>query len=179
MIVVRRVLKFHLVKNLTESHHPKRYDDELGSISGTKGKVYPKYMLLEQHNFKTTTEQFFRYFDPIFQNSRRKPETKEYLLANLLMIRGLSCRAGTERGASNSEMFSDAFLRDFMLIIDLAHDLIGNPKNTLRRAIFNFEISLGICLFSIAQYVIGEQNKISPLLECPMSPALPYRFCNY
>jgi hypothetical protein len=48
-------------------------------------------------------------------------------------------------------MFSDAFLRDYMLIIELAHDLIDNSKNTLSRAIFNFELTLGICLFNTAQ----------------------------
>ncbi|KAE9380654.1 hypothetical protein N431DRAFT_362604 [Stipitochalara longipes BDJ] len=149
-LVVRRILHFHSVKSVEKQHVPTGYEDEKASISGTKGKVYPKHMLIEQHNFKTVAEQFFRYFDPIFKSSRRKSGTKEYLLANLVMIRALSCRAAVSRGPSESEMYSDAFLRDFMLMNELARDLIDNANNTLRKAIFNFDMTLGISLFSAA-----------------------------
>jgi hypothetical protein len=47
-------------------------------------------------------------------------------------------------------MYSDIFLRDYMLMIKLARDLIDNAKNTPKKAIFNFEITLGISLFHIA-----------------------------
>lgn len=149
-LVVRRVLHFHAV-NVTEQHHPKGYDDVKPNISDTRGKVYPKHVLVEQLNFKTAAEQFFRYFETIFQSSRRTPGSKDYLLANLVMIRALACRSAISRGPSDSEMYSDAFLRDFMLMVELARDLIDNSKNTLRKAIFHFEITLGLSLFSIAQ----------------------------
>ena len=148
--VVRRVLHFHAVKSVTEQQVPKGYEHKNPSSSEGKGKVYPKHMLIEQHNFNTVAEQFFRYFDPVFKSSRRQPGTKDYLLANLVMIRALSCRSAVSRGPSQSEMYSDAFLRDYMLIIELAQDLIDNASNTLRKAVFNFDMTLGVSLFSVA-----------------------------
>ncbi|PMD35658.1 hypothetical protein L207DRAFT_570152 [Hyaloscypha variabilis F] len=149
-LVVRRILHFHSVQSVSEQHNPKGYEDENASTIGTKGKVYPKHMLVEQHNFKMAAEQFFRYFDPIFKSSRRKPGTNEYLLANLVMIRALSCRAAVSRGPSESEMYSDAFLRDYMLIIDLAQELIEDANKPLRKAVFNFDVTLGVSLFTVA-----------------------------
>ena len=37
-----------------------------------------------------------------------------------------------------------------MLIIELAQDLIDNASNTLRKAVFNFDMTLGVSLFSVA-----------------------------
>ena len=149
-LVVRRILHFHTVNSLAEQDSPKGFEDENASPNDAKGKVYPKHMLIEQHNFNTVAEQFFRFFDPVFKSSRRKPGTKDYLLANLVMIRALSCRAAVSRGPSESEMYSDAFLRDYMLIIQLAQDLIDDAVNNLRKAVFNFDMSLGKALFSVA-----------------------------
>jgi len=80
-------------------------------------------------------------------------------------MRALACRSVISRGSSNSEMYNDAFLRDYMLIVDLARDLIDNAKNTLRKAIFNFDISLGCCITIVAQYVTRKQT--CPSLMCP------------
>jgi hypothetical protein len=155
--VVGRVLFYHNIKSVGEEYQPKRYDEGPASETGSK--------LKEQHNFKTVAEQFLRHFEPIFQGSRQKPGTNDYLLANLTMIRALACRSVISRGSSNSEMYNDAFLRDYMLIVDLARDLIDNAKNTLRKAIFNFDISLGCCITIVAQYVTRKQT--CPSLMCP------------
>jgi len=87
---------------------------------------------------------------PIFESSRRRPGTKEYLLANLVMIRAVACRIAVSRGPSDSELYSDAFLQDYMLITELARELIDNSKTTLRKAIFNFDMTLGASIFSLS-----------------------------
>jgi hypothetical protein len=170
-LVVRRVLYFHFIKNVTEQHYPKGYEDENASTSGTSGtmkKVYPKRMLIEKDNFNKVSEQFFRNFDPVFKASRQQPGSKDYLLANLVMVRALACRAAISRGPSESEMYTDSFLRDFMLMVELARDLVDYAHSA--RAIFNFEITLGISLFRVAymcrdpkvrRSAIGLLNKFS------------------
>lgn len=148
-LVVRRVLYFHSVKDIREQHSLQGYDEDNSQTSDNRAMVYPKDAEVERHNFTTSTEQFFRSFMPIFESSRRKPDTKEYLLANLVMIRALACRFAVSRGPSHSELHSDAFLQDYMLIIKLGRELIDNSKATLRRAIFSFDMTLGVSIFSL------------------------------
>jgi hypothetical protein len=74
-LVIRRILFFHSVKDVRE-HSLQGYDEDN----------------VEEYNFKNVIEQFFRSFTPIFKSSRQRPGTKEYFLANLVMIRSLACR---------------------------------------------------------------------------------------
>ena len=147
-LVMRRLVFFSSVGPVSQKPIPGK--NENTTISRTKGEVYPHPMELEQQRFKIASEQFFRYFDPIFQDSRQRPGTKEYMLANLVMIRALNCRSNLTRKPPESEMYTNVFLQDYMLMIDLARDLIDNVNKTPKKAIFNFEISLGISLFHIA-----------------------------
>jgi hypothetical protein len=146
-LVMRRLVHFSSISRATNKPPPK---DENTSISRTKGEVHPDALEIEQQRFRIASEQFFRYFDPVFKDSRQRPGTKEYMLANLVMIRALNCRSNLTRRPPESELYADVFLRDFMLMIELARDLIDNANNTPKKAIFNFEITLGISLFHIA-----------------------------
>jgi hypothetical protein len=148
--VIRRIFHFHAITDPISQHCPQFFYDNNNGISDTTGKVYQKHVQTERQNFSTAAEQFFRYFRPIFESSRQRPGTNEYLLANLVMVRSLCCRVAISRGPSNSEMYPDRFLRDYMLVIELARELIDNSKTTLRKAIFNFDIALGYSIFTVA-----------------------------
>jgi hypothetical protein len=149
-LVIRRVLFYHSVTDVREQHSPQGYDENNAQKSDTTGMTDQKHAQAERNNFTTATEQFFRSFMPKFNSSRQNPGTKEYLLANLVMIRALACRIAVSRGPSESELYSDNFLQDYLLIIKLARELIDNSKTTLRKAIFNFDITLGTALFSLS-----------------------------
>jgi hypothetical protein len=165
--VMRRVLYFHGINNITEQHSAFGYEDD---DSRASGKEYPMHTLVESHNFKTTTEKFLRYFNPIFQSSRQWPETKDYLLANLVMIRVLSCRAALSQRPSASELYGNDFLRDYIKVIELARELIDNSKITLRNAIFSFDITLGVSIFSLSRLCrepAVRRQAIELLHQCP------------
>lgn len=146
-LVMRRILYFSSVGGAMVQPYP---EDDNTTTSRIKGKVHPNPVAIEQYNFRTASEQFFRYFDPVFKDSRQRPGTKEYMLANLVMIRALICRSNLSQRPVESEMHTDTFLRDYMLMIGLARDLIDNANSTPKKAIFNFEITLGISIFHIA-----------------------------
>jgi hypothetical protein len=152
-LVVRRVLHFYVVTQpVTQHSSDVYYDEDNERISQMKGSVWLKHAQAERQNFTTTTEQFFRFFKPIFDSSRRRPGSKEYLLANLVMVRALCARVVLSRGPSESEIYPDAFLRDYMLVIGLARELIEDSKTTLGRAVFNFDMSLGYSIFSLVNH---------------------------
>ncbi|PMD55487.1 uncharacterized protein K444DRAFT_666717 [Hyaloscypha bicolor E] len=134
-LVMRRILFFHSVKDVREQHSLQGYDKDNAQA--------------EECNFKNAIQQFFRSFTPIFESSRRRPGTKEYFLSNLVMIRSLACRFAVLRFPSYSELYSDYFLRDYKLLIRLARELIDDSKMTQREAICNFDITLGISIFSL------------------------------
>jgi UDP-glucose 4-epimerase len=145
---MRRVLYFHGINNIIEQHSANGYKDDNSQASG---KEYPMHTLVKSHNFKTTTKKFLRYFNPIFQSSRQWLEIKDYLLANLVIIKVLSCRAALSQRPSASELYGNDFLRDYIKVIELARELIDNSKITLRNAIFSFDITLGVSIFSLSR----------------------------
>lgn len=134
-LVMWWILFFHSVKDVREQHSLQGYDKDNAQA--------------EENNFKNAIEQFFCSFASIFECSRQRPGTKEYFLANLVMIRSLACRFAVLRFSSYSELYSDCFLRDYMLLIELARELIDDSKTTKREAICNFDITLGISIFSL------------------------------
>jgi hypothetical protein len=149
-LVMRRVLYFHAINNITEQHSASGYEDD-NTQASAKAMVYPSHIRVESDKFKATTEQFLRHFNPIFQRSRQEPGTKDYLLANLVMIRVLSRRAVLSQRPSKSELYSDYFLLDYQKVIQLARELINDPKTTLKKAIFGFDIILSISIFSLSR----------------------------
>ncbi len=124
-LVVRRVLHFHEIKNIREEYSQLYYDGA-----------------------RVAMDQFFRSFEPIFQSSRQKPGSNDSLRANLVMIRAIGCYSAISQGLSDSEMYTNAYLRDYKFINDLARELINNQ----RKANFIFDMTLGASTFSVLFY---------------------------
>jgi hypothetical protein len=65
---------------------------------------------------------------------------------------------------------SDHFLQDYMDIIKLARELIDNPKPALRNAIFSFDTTLGVSIFSLSRLCKDRKLRreaIDLLHRCP------------
>jgi hypothetical protein len=168
-LVMRRVPCFHAVNNITEQHSAKGYEGDNTQAS----------IRVECDNFMAIVEQFLHKFNPIFQSSRRGPGTKDYLLANLVMIRVLSCRAGRSQLTPESELYSDDFLPDYVYIIQLARELINDPKTTLKKTIFGFDIILSHSIFSLSRLCrepTVRRQAIDLLHRCPQEWVDPLVF---
>jgi hypothetical protein len=155
-LVMRRILSLHSVKDVREQHYLQAYDQDNAQT--------------ERDNFKNAIGQFFCSFMPIFESSRERPGTKEYFLANLVMIRSLACRFAVLRFPSYSELYSDYFWPDYMHLLGLARELIDDSKTTQREAICNFDITLGISIFSLLYHCrVSEVRKqaLNLLLQYP------------
>jgi hypothetical protein len=132
---MQRVLHSHAIKNIREQHSPPcYYEDNAQNYSN------------ELQRFKTAIEQFFLSFEPIFQSCRQELGSKKHLLANILMIRASACRWAISQSPSDSEMYTDSFLRDYILVNTLAHELIT------RKANFIFDMTLGASIFSVSHH---------------------------
>jgi hypothetical protein len=93
-------------------------------------------------------DQFFHSFEPIFQSSRQEPGSKDSLRENLVIIRATACCFTISQVLSDSEMYTNAYLRDYKFINDLARELIDDQ----RKANFNFDMTLGASIFSVSHY---------------------------
>jgi hypothetical protein len=127
-LVVRRVLHFHK-ENIKEQRSP-------------------PYLKHELYGFRVAMDQFFHSFEPLFQSSRQEPGSKDSLRENLVMIRATACCFAISQVLLDSEMYTNAYLRDYMFINDLARELIDDQ----RKANFNFDMTLGASIFSVSHY---------------------------
>jgi len=150
-LVMRRVLYSHAIKNIREQHSPPCYN-------GNNAQNYSKH---ELHGFRTSIEQFFRSFEPIFQSSRREPGSKKYLLANIVMIRAVACRFAILQGPSDSKMYTDAYLLDYKLINELAHELKAAINDGGFQCVVVFSAGMG---FLAGAYEESRSNNVRGLV---------------
>jgi hypothetical protein len=111
-------------------------------------------------------DQFFQSFEPIFQSSRQEPGSKDSLRANLVMIRATACCFAISQGSLDSEIYTNAYLRDYKLINNMARELIDGQ----RKANFNFDMTLVASIFSVSHYCRDptvRRAAIDLLRQCP------------
>jgi hypothetical protein len=97
--------------------------------------------------------KWLRAFQPLFDCSRSKPGSKEYLGASVLMIQYLSGGVTTAaQGQNLEEAHCDMLPRDFTTIVDMAQDCLewSSLSTTPGKAVFVFDDSLVAGLFLVA-----------------------------
>lgn len=96
--------------------------------------------------------QWFRAFRPLFERSRSSPGSKEFLSASVLMIQYLSANVSIRSPGGNLEEYCDAFLEDFITIVDLARECLETSTGTASpgRAVFAFDDGLVAGIFLVA-----------------------------
>ena len=106
----------------------------------------------ELHVYTTVTEQWFQSFQPIFEHSRAQKDSKDFLGANILMIKYLSSRVAVPRLVQHCDTYQDGFLQDYIAVVELARDLLeADDRNHIRgKPIFIFDDSLVAGLFFVA-----------------------------
>lgn len=108
--------------------------------------------------------QWFRAFRPLFERSRSSPGSKEFLSALVLMIHYLSVNVSIRSPGRNLEGYCDAFLEDFITIVDPARNCLETSSCTVSpgKALFMFDDGIVAGLSSlqraVATVLLGEMQ---------------------
>jgi hypothetical protein len=134
-------------------HHANFSFLDLGENNITDGLKktddFSKRLRIEAELFNSAKEQWLRAFRPLFDRSRKDKGSKDFLGASVLMIKFLSSTIATALQGSK-EAHCDVFLQDFIMLVDLARDLLENSPSDQRRAVVLFDDSLVASLFNVA-----------------------------
>lgn len=111
-------------------------------------------LVTENELYVAACEQWLRAFQPLFDKSRKSEGSRDFLGATVLMIKFLGLRIVT-RVQGPHEVDSDVFLHDYIMIVNLARDLLeasASANTSRKRAVVLFDDSLVSTLFLVATH---------------------------
>jgi hypothetical protein len=118
--------------------------------SGEREALAQKF-LAESVLYATTLDQWHVAFLPVFNRTRKRSGTKDFLGASALMLKYLSTRIAVASSSAASETASDSLRGDYIHAIELARDLLVKHGNrSPGKAIFVFDENLICALFLVA-----------------------------
>jgi hypothetical protein len=104
--------------------------------------------------YTTARMNWEKAFRPIFEQSRKDRNTQDFLCASILMMKALSAKFAFAPTAQGGETYADAFLDDYVQIVELATNVleqsVDQDKTTLRKVVFNFDVSIVVPIFIVA-----------------------------
>lgn len=113
---------------------------------------FARLIIEEMRLFDEKRLEWYRAFMPLFEKSRSRPGTNEFLGASVLKIQFLGSCITTELTLEQMESGSDRYLADFITIVDLARDVLQYLySNSPSKAMFVFDSSLLVSLFLTSQ----------------------------
>jgi hypothetical protein len=96
--------------------------------------------------YTTARKNWAKAFRPMFEKSRNGIDTKDYLCANILMMKALSAKFVFEPTSEGGETYADAFFDDYLQIVELAANVLkqsaDEDKTAPRKAVFNFDVNI-------------------------------------
>jgi hypothetical protein len=104
--------------------------------------------------YTTARMNWAKAFQPIFEQSRKDGNTQDFLCASILKMKALSAKFAFAPTAQGGETYADAFLDDYVQIVELATNVleqsVDQDKTTLRKVVFNFDVSIVVPIFIVA-----------------------------
>ncbi|KAE9364117.1 hypothetical protein N431DRAFT_496710 [Stipitochalara longipes BDJ] len=100
--------------------------------------------------FFKAREKWLLAFQDLFQRTRQRPGSKDFLGANIMMIEFLSTKLTVLLSGQNHETYCDDFLQDHIEIVRLAKELFEMSPKSHGKAIFVFDGSNVSALFIVA-----------------------------
>ncbi|KAK6586894.1 hypothetical protein PZA11_000184 [Diplocarpon coronariae] len=102
-------------------------------------------------NYKKAIGDWFLAFKPLFDSSRSRVGSNDYLGANVLMARYIPGQFLFNQNDETDEIYTDAYLKDYTLAVNLIQDVLENyPISTPGEVPFTFENTFVQVLFIIA-----------------------------
>ena len=101
--------------------------------------------------YRQARETWYQAFRPVFEGSRKRPGSKEFLGASMLMIQYVSANLMCVPPEEESEMIFDQYTSQYRTLVYLSRELLETfPRTKARKAVFSFDDGLVASLFSAA-----------------------------
>jgi hypothetical protein len=106
------------------------------------------------NGYTTARKNWAKAFRPLFERSRAEINTKDYMCANILMMKALSAKFVFAPISEGGETYADAFFDDYVQIVDLATNVLeqsaDEDETARRKVVFNFDVNIVVPLFIVS-----------------------------